>query len=253
MAPESAGEARVAWFLRISFVLALTGVIGCQTYSNVPSADLPAAPKPRSGTEHGWEPGAPLHAWRYIVIHHSATVGGSAALFEKYHRENLHWENGMGYHFVIGNGVDVSDGLVEVGRRWKYQLQGAHVGGDLNKECIGVCLIGDFSSGRPTARQMASLDRLLRFLQARCAVPTTRVLGHSEVRPGHTVCPGQNFSMSRLRLSLSGSPAYQLPPESGPVAVPAPTAPPAPGTGPGGSAVPAPQSMRIYGSVRSLR
>jgi N-acetylmuramoyl-L-alanine amidase len=251
--PETSAEAKVSWCLRIVFVLALTGVIGCQAYSQIPGADLPAARKPVAVAERGWEPAVPMHAWRYIVVHHSATAGGSAALFEKYHRENRHWENGMGYHFVIGNGVDVPDGLVEIGHRWDQQLQGAHVGGELNKECIGVCLVGDFSSGRATAKQMAALDRLVRFLQARCAIPTTRVLGHSEVRPGQTVCPGQNFSMSRLRLSLSASPAYQPPVETGPVANP--PAAPAPGSAPApaGSAVPAPQSFRIHGSVRSLR
>jgi hypothetical protein len=186
--------------------------------------------------EPGWEPAVPLNGWHYIIIHHSATVGGSAEIFEKFHREVRHFENGMAYHFVIGNGVDVADGLVEVGERWKRQLQGAHVGGELNKEAIGICLVGDFSQNQPTARQLAALDRLLRFLQARCRIPTALVLGHREVRPGYTVCPGQNFSMDKLRISLSvGSPVCQLPAE--PEAA-------APAGSPG---------VRIYGPVRRIR
>jgi hypothetical protein len=248
--PDVDGCALV-WGLRAVFVLALLGVIGCQAYRDLPSADQPLACPPVivAGAERGWEPAVPLNGWRYIVVHHSATVGGSAALFEKEHREQRHWENGMGYHFVIGNGVDVPDGLVEIGDRWRRQIQGAHVGGDLNKECIGVCLVGDFERTYPTARQMASLDRLLRFLQARCRIPTTRVLGHREVRPGHTVCPGQHFSMDALRRSLSGSPAWQAPVEPATATTPATGAPPPPLPG----AVPGPQSFRIYGSVRNLR
>jgi len=241
-------------------VVVMAGTAGCRVCdeSDVPPAPIAAiaCPPPLPTAEPCWEPPVALNGWRYIVVHHSATAGGSAALFEKYHRENRHWENGMGYHFVIGNGVDVADGLVEVGSRWKLQQAGAHVGGDLNKECIGICLVGDFSTGHASAKQMASLDRLIRFLQARCRVPTSRVLGHAEVRPGHTVCPGQNFSMPRLRASLSGgSTHYQLPSEtpSAPAAPPATATPSAPG--PASSASPGanPQGLRVYGSVRNLR
>ncbi|HOX04835.1 MAG TPA: peptidoglycan recognition family protein, partial [Planctomycetota bacterium] len=172
-------EALVSWGLRLLFVLLAAGVAGCKAYSEVPSADVqpPVCPPTPAGAEACWEPPAPLGPWRYIIVHHSATPGGSAALFEKYHRNVRHFENGMGYHFVIGNGVDVTDGLVEVGDRWVRQIQGAHVGGELNRECIGICLVGDFSQGRPTARQVASLDRLLKFLLARCRIPPSRVIG----------------------------------------------------------------------------
>ena len=237
---------------------------GCKAYDDVPPAGLVPVvcpPVTEPGAEPCWEPPVAVHAWRYIVVHHSATPGGSAALFEKYHREQRHWENGMGYHFVIGNGVDVADGLVEVGDRWVRQIQGAHVGGDFNKECIGICLVGDFSQKRPSARQMASLDRLVRFLMARCGVPASRVIGHCEARPGHTVCPGRYFSMDALRKSLSGSTVCQLPTQSeletGVPAGGAPPPPPAPAQPQIQSAQSKPannaQGFRIYGSVRSLR
>ncbi|MBM4054820.1 MAG: hypothetical protein FJ264_09150 [Planctomycetes bacterium] len=45
-----------------------------------------------------------VREWKYIVIHHSASESGCAAEFDKFHREKRHWENGLGYHFVIGNG-----------------------------------------------------------------------------------------------------------------------------------------------------
>src|SRR5579864_1667285 len=51
-------------------------------------------------------------AFRSIVIHHSATHGGSAAAFERTHRTRL---GGLAYHFVIGNGSGAPDGAIEVG------------------------------------------------------------------------------------------------------------------------------------------
>ncbi|MFQ5589758.1 MAG: peptidoglycan-binding protein, partial [Phycisphaerae bacterium] len=51
--------------------------------------------------------------WTTIVIHHSATETGGASLFDRFHRKRG-WD-GLGYHFVIGNGTDTPDGLIEVG------------------------------------------------------------------------------------------------------------------------------------------
>ena len=48
--------------------------------------------------------------WRYIVIHHSATASGNAAEFDREHRARG-WD-GLGYHFVIDNGVGGPDGRV---------------------------------------------------------------------------------------------------------------------------------------------
>ena len=228
---------------RAALALALAAALaagGCKVVGDGPGpAPVVAVPQGPRPPDPGWEPAVRLNGWTCIVVHHSGTAGGSAALFEKYHRTVRHFENGMGYHFVIGNGVDVPDGLVEVGERWNKQLQGAHVGGELNKEAIGVCLVGDFSQTRPTARQMASLERLLRFLQARCRIPTSKILGHSEVRPGHTICPGPNFSMGALRESLQAA----EPRRSGSLA--APGAPPRAATiRPG---------VRLYGPARSIR
>ncbi|KKO18072.1 MAG: N-acetylmuramoyl-L-alanine amidase [Candidatus Brocadia fulgida] len=97
--------------------------------------------------------------WRYIVIHHSASASGSAAQFDKYHREKRRWENGLGYHFVIGNGNGAPDGKIEIGNRWISQIDGAHAGvQEYNHYGIGICLVGNFNESYPTAAQMASLS-----------------------------------------------------------------------------------------------
>lgn len=149
-------------------------------------ADRPTAAEIRS-----WS--VPLRMpWRYIVIHHSATESGSAAAFDKEHREVRHWD-GLGYDFVINNGKGGPDGLVEVGYRWRDQKPGAHAGPNSprNRDGIGICLVGDFTKTRPTAAQMRSLSRLCNFLSGYCGIPRENFLLHGDVR--QTACPGPYF------------------------------------------------------------
>ena len=71
-------------------------------------------------------------------------------------------ENGMAYHFVIGNGTDTGDGEIEVGDRWVKQLQGGHVKDDaINDIAIGICLVGDFTRTDPTPKQIDALVDLV--------------------------------------------------------------------------------------------
>ena len=59
---------------------------------------------------------APVRAWKYIVVHHSATPGGSAEVFDASHRARG-MVNGLAYHFVIDNGSgNTTDGRIEIGR-----------------------------------------------------------------------------------------------------------------------------------------
>jgi N-acetylmuramoyl-L-alanine amidase len=124
--------------------------------------------------------------WKYIVIHHSATQSGSEAIFDRYHRRELGWR-GVGYDFVIGNGSRSADGLVEVTFRWEQQIDGAHANqADYNQHGIGICLVGDFEHGYPTAKQMEALVGLVNYLQERCHIPTQNIVTHRHIRPGGT-------------------------------------------------------------------
>ena len=143
--------------------------------------------------QDAWEvpEGVEARDWRHIVIHHSATDEGSAATFDEYHREVKGWK-GLAYHFVIGNGTHTPDGSVEVGYRWKRQIAGAHAGvREYNQYGIGVCLVGDFETARPTKKQMASLKELLAFLTKRFSVAPVDVVRHKDLTK--TKCPGRNF------------------------------------------------------------
>ena len=154
-----------------------------------------------------WLPPANVEKnWTAIVIHHSATDKGNSAIFDKWHREGNHWE-GVGYDFVIGNGTNSGDGQVEVTFRWREQIAGAHCGGTpgnwANKDGIGICLVGNFDRKTPTAKQMQSLLKLIRFLQRRYSIPKSRIYGH-KTTPGARVtnCPGNKFPMSKLKSML---------------------------------------------------
>ena len=147
--------------------------------------------------------------WRGILIHHSDSSYGCAAHEAQYHK-SLGWD-GLGYHFVINNGVyrhgyGKRDGLVEVGYRWSGQKTGSHcrVNGDssnyYNEHTIGICLIGDFEYNRPTENQMRSLAKLVNFLQDRYGIAAKDIKGHGDVKP--TKCPGRYFSFWDLRRRL---------------------------------------------------
>ena len=169
-------------------------------------------PRPDMGSVYkniprDWLPPSHLEKrWTAVVVHHSATEKGNAAIFHKIHIEQKHWD-GVGYDFVIGNGTDSGDGQVEVTFRWRKQIPGAHCGGTANnwanRDGVGICLVGDFTYTVPTARQMESLVKLIRFLQKRYRIPKSRIYGHSSTPGAHiTACPGKRFPMSRLKAML---------------------------------------------------
>jgi len=159
-----------------------------------------------SGSPYGWVPSrASERRWKAIVVHNSATASGNMATIDSAHRANG-WD-GVGYDFVIGNGSGSSNGQIEPTFRWTGQKTGAHCktpSNWANESAIGICLIGNFNNSRPTAAQMAALNKLVKFMMKRYGIPASKVYGHKEV-PSHstaTDCPGRNFSMSSFRAGL---------------------------------------------------
>jgi hypothetical protein len=163
------------------------------------TAPTPLPQPPLAGANpRDWIPTAPARQWRWIVIHHSATPAGNAAVFTKMHLNNG-WDE-LGYHFVIGNGTDSGNGQVEVGSRWPKQKWGAHAktpDNRYNDYGIGICLVGNFENERPTPQQMQALARLTAHLMRTYRIPPERVIGHSDTRP--TDCPGRYMQMTEVR------------------------------------------------------
>ncbi len=160
-----------------------------------------------SRTANPWIPARGLSdRWKYIVIHHSASNTSTPQGMRQWHMQGRGWDE-LGYHFVIGNGVRYADGKVFVGKRWLQQKHGAHTktpGNAYNDHGIGICLIGDFQSGRPTEEQLRSLSRLVSVLGEECRIGRSRILTHGGVT-GKTACPGRHFSLQALFRRLPGS------------------------------------------------
>ena len=139
--------------------------------------------------------------WKMIICHHSATKNGNAAIYGREHRRRG-MENGLAYHFLIGNGIDSGDGEIEVGSRWIKQIKGGHVRSDeTNEMAIGICLVGNFDKQKPTKRQVAALKELLTYLRDEVVGRNVQFLVHAEAHPRHTACPGKYFptkSMHRI-------------------------------------------------------
>jgi LysM repeat protein len=132
--------------------------------------------------------------WKHIVIHHSGTYMGTVKGMDRFHREERHMENGLAYHFVIGNGKGMGDGEIAVGNRWIEQLNGGHLRSEeLNAVSIGICLVGDFEHGRPTAQQMDSLRALIHDLLGRCKLGADSICTHQQINTLYTRCPGRHF------------------------------------------------------------
>ena len=139
-----------------------------------------------------------LRRWEYIVVHHSGTGGGNARIFDAYHKERG-MENGMAYHFVIGNGSDSGDGQIEVGQRWIKQIQGGHLASEsLNEIAIGICLVGDFSHHQPDPRQTAALIELVHTLRQLQPSPRLKFRLHREINTRPTECPGKLFPAASI-------------------------------------------------------
>lgn len=145
------------------------------------------------------DPAVSQRRWRYIVIHHSASTRGSAQIFDQAHRERG-WRC-LGYHFVIGNGTDQGDGIIAAGPRWYSQEAGAHAhSAEHNEFGIGICLVGNFDAGRPSAAQWWALQNLVFRLARKYGIGPENIVGHNAIRQGgSTACPGKNFPMNELR------------------------------------------------------
>ncbi len=109
-------------------------------------------------------------SWQYVYVHQSKTDAGSAATLGES-------SEGLGDHFVIGNGDGCGDGEIQIAQRWQRQKPAGRVEGlaSIDPSCVSICLIGDFDRARPTPTQMLRLTQLVAALQDRCVIPAGNV------------------------------------------------------------------------------
>ncbi|MBI5725104.1 MAG: N-acetylmuramoyl-L-alanine amidase [Planctomycetes bacterium] len=87
------------------------------------------------------------------------------------------------YHFIVQPPDENGRSAVTATRLWRAQADGNHiaVAGYSNSECIGVCLIGDFSAEPPADGQLKSLVAHVKSLQAVCHIPSASVYLYGEL------------------------------------------------------------------------
>ena len=141
--------------------------------------------------------------WQYIVIHHSGVDTGTMKAMDHYHHDVRHMENGLAYHFVIGNGSGMGDGEIAMSRRWTQQLDGGHLASEAqDKVALGICLVGNFDQHMPSARQLDSLRALIGALMVRCHLTPGAVKTHQQINILRTRCPGAKFPTASFLDSL---------------------------------------------------
>lgn len=157
-------------------------------------------PKYIAGVPRDWIPNVAPRPWKWIVIHHSASATGSIAMIDREHKEKG-WD-GIGYHFLIGNGHGMGDGEIEATPRWPIQKWGAHTktpDNRFNDYGIGICLVGNFdlTSSGPSPAQMRSVSKLVAYLMKTYNIPPSNVLRHKDCKP--TDCPGRYTNIERIK------------------------------------------------------
>lgn len=134
----------------------------------------------------------PRKATTLIVIHHSKIENMTVESIHDLHLKNG-WA-GIGYHKVILPDGTLADGRPEM-------MIGAHALG-ANSESIGIVLVGDFDTGRPSPAQMNTLLALTIKLMKQYGISADRVVPHRAVTAG-TTCPGLEFPWAEFKARLS--------------------------------------------------
>ena len=166
---------RVVVFLSLLVVLTLTSLL-LQAMARSPmhpdAADTLFVYNPGDSIDSIFRMQVPVVAsrWQYLYIHHSKTTGGNALLLGNA-------PEGVGDHFIIGNGEGLVDGELQISQLWNHQQSAISPVGNLKVQpnCVSICIIGDFDSKPPTPMQLGRLGQLVQALQARSRIPASRV------------------------------------------------------------------------------
>ena len=109
--------------------------------------------------------------WQYIFIHQSKTLSGNTLSLS-------HGPEGLGDHFIVGNGDGCADGELQVGRRWNLQSSAVAPTGanGIDPTCISICVVGDFEKRPPTPIQLGRLGQVVQMLESRLHISPSRVI-----------------------------------------------------------------------------
>ena len=134
--------------------------------------------------------------WKYIYIHHSRTASGNAMTLGR-------GADGVGDHFVIGNGDGSVDGEIQVTQRWNRQHSAAPPPGAtaIDRDCISICLVGDYDRAVPSQTQLRRLAQLVGALQGRLHIGGRSVQVEDKA-VGSAAGVGKYFPLTAFREQL---------------------------------------------------
>jgi len=144
----------------------------------------------------------PMNGVNRITVHHEGWTpvwftdkNTTAKRLDQIRRNHVDkgWAD-IGYHYIVDRA-----GRVWEGRNTRYQ--GAHVH-EQNEHNIGVLVLGNFDTQRPSDAQMNALAKLLHELMGFYNVPLSRVYTHRELNS--STCPGRYLQARMVSLRNSG-------------------------------------------------
>jgi hypothetical protein len=141
-------------------------------------------------------PEVAIRRWPGIIVHHSGGKAGPkwryffkgvigklyGERFDRFHRKVKGYRNGLGYHFLINPG-----GEIEYGKRWLWQISGAHCTGHNN--WLGVCFVGNFNWWKPTGLQLQAWRNIVAWFK-----PGIPIRPHGRFKK--TMCPGTKITVN---------------------------------------------------------
>lgn len=208
--PRPSKRTQVVWMSFLGAITLVTGVLALGDRVGGTGGFLAVVPETLYANADAQHPilriNKPMdyERWQGIVIHHIGEPSGDA---ESVRRKHLSYGyKSMGYHFLIGNGKRMGDGVIHVGERWVNQQPGAHaVGPDgdyHNQHSIGIALIGNGNRRPFTEKQITELIRLVRQLQLELDIPPISVRLHRDIAGDLTNSPGEFFAAGRFEQQL---------------------------------------------------
>ena len=140
--------------------------------------------------------------WTDLVITHHGKARGTIESIDRAHADS--GLGGLSWHFVIGNGNGLGDGVVFCADRWIDQRLGSIKVDESAEGILVIGLIGDGNRRSFTPGQIDSLVTLVHRLQDRLSIPASRIHLHTDLEP--TTAPGRYFVAGTFASQLIENP-----------------------------------------------
>ena len=141
--------------------------------------------------------------WTSIVIHHLGQPAGDVETIGRDHRNA--GLQGLGFHFLVGNGNGLGDGDVQMGYRWLSQVTAARPAditpSNWSDGTISICLVGNGNRRPFTEKQTVHLWHLVQRLQQELSIPASQVFLGRELGTQND-SPGEFFAEAQFRSQL---------------------------------------------------